>query len=166
MPPSELDADLGEGLPCRLCFHLDCEKLQAEYTRIRRSAIGLERYKESSKTCTVCGILFRATNHFFPEVAEVASLYEVYLALVDGRSYQFPHDVIILSLKPRTSRDTTNDPVENVVDGWKNRLIQLYSVVGKLNTTHRVASILIMPSRKSVSMVCGSAWTDSLLPPR
>ncbi|PKS05407.1 hypothetical protein jhhlp_008783 [Lomentospora prolificans] len=132
MPPSELDADLGEGLPCRLCFHLDCEKLQAEYTRIRRSAIGLERYKESSKTCTVCGILFRATNHFFPEVAEVASLYEVYLALVDGRSYQFPHDVIILSLKPRTSRDTTNDPVENVVDGWKNRLIQLYSVVDKL----------------------------------
>lgn len=159
-----LNTQPADGSLCKHCFNLDFDKIQAEYMRTRHSGVGLQKYKESSEACATCSILFRTTQHFYPEVAEAASLYEVFLSLVQGESNQSPHDVPVLSLTPAGSNDRKNNPVEKVVvDAWKNRIIHFSSAPGMMNAHLWSCCSLLTRSRKAVSVACNPAWNDSQL---
>ncbi|KAM0414592.1 hypothetical protein ACHAPT_013564 [Fusarium lateritium] len=117
---------------CDICLDLDKQLLERKLDGEAYYCY-LEEIISSSAKCQTCSILLRAVRHCFPEVFAKASYFKLYFSQFGGETYQRPNDVFGLSVSPREFPDTEEDPLEMIPDGWKLRVLHIFSVHDKPN---------------------------------
>ncbi|KAH7163396.1 heterokaryon incompatibility protein-domain-containing protein [Dactylonectria estremocensis] len=117
--------------PCRICLELDYARVKKESAAIRGYAPALQDICRSAQTCVTCNIMYQAVLHCYPEVFAAASHYRVFISFFGGGENQFPTETLGLSVSPMEFPGTEQDPLRKVKDGWKRRVLHIYSVAGK-----------------------------------
>jgi hypothetical protein len=118
--------------PCTTCLDMDRDEIKKESTKIRGYSPGLQEISNSAKTCTSCKIVCQAIEHCYPEVWEAASYYRAFFFLFEVGLYSNGLETFGLSVSPKKFPDTEEDPLEKIKDGWKRRLLHIFSVPGSI----------------------------------
>lgn len=110
---------------------MDHDRIKKESTNMGGYSPGLQEVSHSAETCTTCKILCQAIEHCYPEVWDAAPYYRAFFFLFEGGTYSNGLGTFGLSISPREFPDTEEDPLEKIRDGWKRRLLHIFSVPGK-----------------------------------
>ncbi|KAH8688328.1 heterokaryon incompatibility protein-domain-containing protein [Ilyonectria robusta] len=116
---------------CNICLDLDYAHIKKESATIRGFAPCLQEISRSARSCTTCNIMYQAVQHCYPEVFVATSYYRVFISFFGGDENQFSNEILGLSASPKEFPETEEDPLRKVKDGWKSRVLHIYSVPGK-----------------------------------
>ncbi|KPM38281.1 hypothetical protein AK830_g8287 [Neonectria ditissima] len=116
---------------CNLCLDLDYTRIREESASVGGHAPCLLQVSQAARNCATCNILYRATHHCYPEVFVAASYYRVFISFFGGENNQFPNEILGLSVSAKEFPDGAEDPLGMIKDGWKLRVLHVYSVPGK-----------------------------------
>ncbi|KAL6412100.1 hypothetical protein AUP68_04482 [Ilyonectria robusta] len=115
---------------CNICLDLDYAHIKKESATIRGFAPCLQEISRSARSCTTCNIMYQAVQHCYPEVFVATSYYRVFISFFGGDENQFSNEILGLSASPKEFPETEEDPLRKVKDGWKSRVLHIYSVPG------------------------------------
>lgn len=118
--------------PCPTCLDLSPLKIKLASSTTGGYSPSLPAMSQSANTCLVCAMLVRAMQHCYPEIWPAASSYRAFFFLFREGTDPRGFEGFGLSVSPKEFPDTEEDPLEGVVDGWKKRLLHVFSVPGKM----------------------------------
>lgn len=149
--------------PCNICLDLDYAHIKKESATISGYAPCLQEISRSARSCTTCNIMYQAVQHCYPEVFVATSYYRVFISFFGGVENQFSNEILGLSVSPKEFPETQDDPLRKVKDGWKSRVLHIYSVPGMvLRSSDPSTSLYQLRYRKTMSMADLSARNYSL----